>query len=361
MEVHLKKDESEPMVGNHYYVVAKNGVFLYKKNSVLETTLKVKNIPFLKHQEEVFNVKYPPLSHDQVLQIVSFFAKNYKKFGGESIVLLHYNPRKGYLLHAPEQRVAKGMLDYSPQDRFGGYLLAGSIHCHGSLMACHSQGHAFSDHEDEIDFDGLHITVGNVNSKTMTVSCSIMVNGRRFVLNPSKYMEGIKEVKIEKPVIEDVFQTNYPLEIPDYKNGISVEDSEKTVNCFSQKKIAPIKIDENSKLEQLYWAPATGRKNWEKLLKPDIKSILNRVTESKLGRMVFGATKVDPKEEKKEIDYLMNPLDDKTPFFFSLDIPTKEEIVGLKYPEEWDENVSKFPILARIGVCLSQLGGDNNE
>jgi hypothetical protein len=61
----------------------------------------------------------------------------------------------------------------------------GTIHSHASADAFHSE----LDDEDERHDDGLHMTVGNLDGKVSLV-CSLVVDGRRFVLKPSDVFEG---------------------------------------------------------------------------------------------------------------------------------------------------------------------------
>jgi hypothetical protein len=340
MKFYIKNGGSEPPKDSHYYIVAKNGVFLYKRNPVLETILPVKDIPVLKFQREVLDVKYPKIPKIDVLEIISFFFRNYRRYRGESIVLIHFSSSKGYKFHAPDQRVARGILDYSPRDRFNGYLLVGSIHCHGNLIAFHSSRHEFSDHEDEVDFDGLHITVGNINSPVITISCSVMVNGKRFILNPMKYMEGISEVKVPK------------VEFPIYG-----EDDKKMVESYKEE------MDHDEKLYgvkvpfSLYWAPITGRKDWLKMVQEAEKNRNgggNKMFSSLLKKF---KTESDTKE-KKYVEYLGNPFSPWIPFFFSADLPEDQNLKKVEFPGNWAKGVRRYPLRERLKVAYSQLGGD---
>ncbi|NTU99147.1 hypothetical protein HGA64_04045 [Candidatus Falkowbacteria bacterium] len=236
------------------------------------------------------------------------------------------------MFHAPEQKVAYAELEYSPHDRFDGYLLVGSIHSHGSGMAHHSTGSKFSDYDDEVTFDGMHITIGNINSRVFSVSCSIMVNGKRFMLDPCKYLGGIKEVPIKVltaiPLSGDGFVWNYT---------------------------------------DPYWAPNSGLKNWYNLL-PDLSNRPEDVQEGVAARMqglsdrfsywtATGRSLEDDKKEKgdmkKAVQRLGNPFDQRIPLFFSLDA---NDLLSVQVPRpvEWLQNVSK---LRKFNIISYAKGG----
>jgi hypothetical protein len=59
--------------------------------------------------------------------------------------------------------------------------------------------HSGTDDKDEVDFDGLHITVGNMDNDLISISCSIVANGTRFTCQPSDYIDGIELDEFEIP------------------------------------------------------------------------------------------------------------------------------------------------------------------
>lgn len=82
-----------------------------------------------------------------------------------------------------------------------GFRIYGTIHSHCNFNAYHSG----VDDADEIDFDGLHITIGNVRSG-WSYSCRYMFDGVEFkttiedilqIPNTKKLEEGIEEIEID--------------------------------------------------------------------------------------------------------------------------------------------------------------------
>ena len=319
MNIHLKTKGSKVPKNDYYYIIANNGFFLHKDNDMIETIQPVETIPSLDFQMEKMEFKYPSLAREQTLNVIAFFYRAYKKFHGESIVLLHHQKNNGYLVHPPHQKVSRAALEYSADERFKNNLLVGSIHSHGRFMAYHSEGHEFSDHNDEMDFDGIHITIGNINSNIFTISCSIMVDGERYILNPLKYLKGIKEEKIVKVKTR-------PLEANQGNSQFNLSEY----------------------LDTCYWAPRSGDKYWYKLIEPENK-LWNKIRNSKFFIKTLGI----PKIEKKE--YLKHPQRLDIPFFFSLDLPEGQTINDIEIPKKWLNRLKRYSIIERIKSFFQRI------
>ena len=82
-----------------------------------------------------------------------------------------------------------------------GYILAGTIHSHCDFDAFHSG----VDDSDESNFDGLHITIGHVNTKP-SYSCRMMVSGHEIKLDIKDIASLKKEsVSINKKYLKRLF------------------------------------------------------------------------------------------------------------------------------------------------------------
>ncbi len=122
---------------------------------------------------------------------VSFFVAVYDRFHTEAIVFLFYAPSAPaggrWQIVAPEQNVEPARCKgFDPGSAPPGWYLAGDIHSHGDMGAFHSG----VDDADEGNRDGIHITVGGVNS-LVEFSVSVVVDGVRFKLNMSDVVAGI--------------------------------------------------------------------------------------------------------------------------------------------------------------------------
>lgn len=126
-------------------------------------------------------------------QAIAFFQTVYTRHQSEAIVLLFYAPSgpdgRKWMLMAPPQEVTGAACHYDdPGPAPAGWFLAGTIHSHGSMGAFHSG----TDDRDEDNRDGIHITVGGVNSLP-NFAVSAVIDGSRFKLELADVVEGIAQ------------------------------------------------------------------------------------------------------------------------------------------------------------------------
>lgn len=181
------------------YLLGKNGLFLRKRNGLVEATVKIEGISFLEEIKPSARLNLPKISPEIMVRTILFFRRVHVRFGSEAMVLLHYSKENGYELSCPPQRVGPASVHYDADERLEGYLLVGTIHSHNNFNAFHSG----VDSHDERHFDGLHITLGFMNQPYFTISCSIVVNGTRYSLVPENTVTGIKKTNW-KPTPEKV-------------------------------------------------------------------------------------------------------------------------------------------------------------
>jgi len=175
------------------YVIAKDGVYLQKDTGLISGIVKVDKLSFLKEVIARAEIKIPPISLEQFLQVRMFFRAVYNLYRSEAIVLLYYNEAsQEYLISVPEQTVHPSGLKYIPEKTEKDYKLVGSIHSHANFSAFHSN----IDHKDEANFDGLHITIGNVNKRNFSLSLEVAINNNRFKQEPEEWIIGIAEKKL---------------------------------------------------------------------------------------------------------------------------------------------------------------------
>jgi PRTRC genetic system protein A len=149
----------------YYYIVSKDGFFLRKQTALYKALVQVDEIGYLPKQEETLSVRFKPLPWKMLQTIVAFLHAVYAKYNGEGIVILHYSAvRQEWGWVVPPQETDKNGLhvDYKPEDVKlpEGAVLAGTVHSHCSASAFQSG----TDSHDENHFDGLHITVGNLDT-----------------------------------------------------------------------------------------------------------------------------------------------------------------------------------------------------
>ena len=214
-----------------FYIIAKDGMYIKKSMGHFETMNKVNNISILKSCETKASLNISKIKARQFAQILTFFKEVYKKFNAEANIILHYNTKKRrYRIEVPTQGVTGGSVIYmNGEESYKDYIRIGTIHSHASMSAFHSS----TDHFDEENWDGLHITLGHMNNEYFDISCSIMSGGERFMAEPTKYIEDIeiKEYEEEEEVI------SYPYSYIHHLEAIS-ESNKKKIGWVST---APIK------------------------------------------------------------------------------------------------------------------------
>jgi len=217
------------------YIVGKSGVFLKKKLGIMESISPINNISTLEDLQPSAKLHIPKIPGKSFAKIVDFFKQVYEEFRGEAIVLVFYNNDKEiYKFDCPKQEVTGGSLHYTVKN-IDGYNLIGTIHSHGSMSAFHSG----TDDADEMNFDGLHITIGKVTSPLFDISCSVVANGTRIINDPFEYINGIKT--FNKEIIKQKVLSP----------GYMIKNQFKDIKC-NQKWIKNVKKPEPVKYSKYY-------------------------------------------------------------------------------------------------------------
>jgi len=176
------------------YLVGRRGLYMRKHTGLIEATIQVEQASILQEVATSAKMHIPKLPAGLLVRALRFFRRAYKLHHSEAAVLLHYAPAtEQFMLVCPDQHVTLASVSYDCSDRVEDYYLVGSIHSHCDFGAFHSG----VDVGDEEFFDGLHITIGNVNQPYCTLASTIAVNNNRFPQNPSEVIDGVVEVDWE--------------------------------------------------------------------------------------------------------------------------------------------------------------------
>lgn len=188
--IYLKDESFREPADPIYYLVTRDGLFQVKQNAFFRSCTRVEGINGLQREEEGARLKRP-LPASLLGEALAFFLEVFRQYKAEAIALIYHDQEKGrYELKIPRQKVAGGHCTYEIGPTPEGRLRIGTIHSHASAEAFHSE----LDDLDEQHDDGLHITVGNLDGD-ITLSCSLVVDGRRFPLKPDEVFEDLLSLK----------------------------------------------------------------------------------------------------------------------------------------------------------------------
>jgi hypothetical protein len=179
------------------YIVSKY-IYLKKKSGLIDSMVRVDTIDMGDTLPEYAKMNLPIIQAETFGKVVGFFKMVYGEYKSEAGVILNLktHPTKPNLkkidFTIPHQQVSGGGCKYdivvNPS-----YINCGTIHSHSDFAAYHSG----TDVNDEKYFDGLHITIGHVNTDRFSMSACVVVNGKRIQVDPLKYIKGIRELSIE--------------------------------------------------------------------------------------------------------------------------------------------------------------------
>jgi hypothetical protein len=168
------------------FIVARDGLYL-RKHSLLGTSqVHVDGARHLPEASEYLEYELPKLPAELMGQVVGFFAAIWRTWHSEAMVLLTWDG-SAFGLIVPEQQADWGSVQHrlKPADVPAGVQLLGTIHSHADMTAFHSG----TDEIDEVDVDGLHIVVGEVDRDRPSFSAAVVIDGRRFSAAPSMVFE----------------------------------------------------------------------------------------------------------------------------------------------------------------------------
>jgi hypothetical protein len=175
------REPEEPI----YYLLTRNGIFQVKRTPLFRSRIRVPGLLWLENEEEGAEFLLPVIPAKILAETMAFFREVFRKYRAEAAVLLYLREGAGeYEMRIPPQRVSGGHCQYEIGPNPAGCLRVGTIHSHGAAEAFHSE---LDDVDEQYD-DGFHVTIGSLHAKP-SVSCSLVVDGRRFDLRPEVVLE----------------------------------------------------------------------------------------------------------------------------------------------------------------------------
>lgn len=159
-----------------------------------------------------FELLTPRITRQALLEVESYFRAVYAQHGGEAIVLLYFSPIEGgkWRFAAPQQEVTSVTVKYQKPATPSGWYCAGSIHSHNVMAAFHSG----TDNADELDWDGIHVTIGKITSPNCEYAASVVIDGQRFEIEIGDIVEPAVEVPFPQAWMAQVSKYVVPAFVP---------------------------------------------------------------------------------------------------------------------------------------------------
>ena len=167
----------------------RDGIYLRKQNDIVDALVRVEVSPEI----PVFaKLNIPVIPYYMIYSLYDFFNKvcsEKRKCEALAILYLDFDNQK-YYLDIPDQECSEQHcipIDYVTPERYMSFLRVGSIHSHSTFRAYHSA----TDENSEVHWDGLHITLGNVDKDEISISVSVVINANRFLQEPMDWITDI--------------------------------------------------------------------------------------------------------------------------------------------------------------------------
>ena len=162
--------------------------------------------PSIQAIKEQATYSMPAIPSVIVQKLDEFFRLVYSQHGTESIVLLTYDTTKegsdGWGILVPEQTNTAAHCKYDPDSvavlKEDHVMIVGSVHSHPQMPA-YASG---TDHDDQADFDGLHITYGwqaSVANGATQYHFELQMAGTAYTLTAQDVFEQISFNKAPDP------------------------------------------------------------------------------------------------------------------------------------------------------------------
>jgi len=205
-EILVHDGKTNPPEEDIYYIVGKNGIYMKKNLGVMESLIPVDKIPDLQDVPCSAVIHIPKLPATLFAKVYEFFKAVYDEHKSEAVILLFYNQdTQKFKVVVPSQQVSGAACDYNKGMIIKDMNMIGTIHSHASMSAFHSG----TDDADEKVFDGLHITIGNVDDEFPSVSTSVVASGFRQMYANTDYILGIEDFEYEKPPVTNAYGYTY--------------------------------------------------------------------------------------------------------------------------------------------------------
>lgn len=205
-EILVHDGKTNPPEDDIYYIVGKDGIYMKKNLGIMESLIPVNKIPDLQDVPCSAVIHIPKLPATLFAKVYEFFKAVYVEHRSEAVILLFYNQdTQKFKVVVPPQEVSGAACDYNKGMTIKDMNMIGTIHSHASMSAFHSG----TDDADEKVFDGLHITIGNVDDEFPSVSTSVVASGFRQMYANTDYILGIEDIEHKQTPTTNAYGYSY--------------------------------------------------------------------------------------------------------------------------------------------------------
>lgn len=164
-----------------YWLATAQGWYVHRPMVIGQAILRhtPTHLPEFPYKNGIIFYDFPLLPKELMSQALDFFKRIYERDHSEAEVILVHNPAATppVKLFVPPQKCSGGSVNsaFNPEHIGKGWQIIGSIHSHCNFSAFHSG----TDTGDAAEFDGLHITIGDILKPTPSYAAMVMVNKQR--------------------------------------------------------------------------------------------------------------------------------------------------------------------------------------
>jgi len=238
-------EDGSPAPEANEVILGSNGVFCRRSLGFADALVPALNVPGLDRVQPWLAFNWPKIELRHLEISRAFFARIFQLHQGEGMLYLGYKRDEArYDVFCSSQEVDAASVEADPMPRQRGWRAVGTIHSHAGMLA----GHSSIDSADEQGFNGIHITLGNLGLPVGTLSCSVVIDGYRFVVDPSQLVEDITPRKrmVDKQILLPPPKQYGPkqfagLRIKGSQNGLSRPAKPEFVPCYDLRSEAAAK------------------------------------------------------------------------------------------------------------------------
>lgn len=211
--VKLKNVDDLPDSPLPYFVIAQEGVYLRKKTAIGVSVLRQNKLhnsfgSMGDSKNGFFLFTGPKIPGETIALAYKFFQQVFKKRHSEAEVFILRNGKNEHQLFVPYQLATSGGVDsiYDEAHIPDGYQIIGTIHSHCDFDAFHSA----TDTGDASDFNGIHFTIGHVDSDEPNFVAMVMDNKEQFDYDLERVTTlTTDDLKVDRKIPEHWFNRFY--------------------------------------------------------------------------------------------------------------------------------------------------------